>query len=82
MELILTLIGSEKMTLVVDLEVEDLIDFLFNLLGLGLLHLYITIMGRQQSKWYLTDSQIFILKAEETESESCCEEQKDAVSAE
>ena len=47
MELRLTLIGSEKMTLVVDFEVEDLIDFLFNLLGLGLLHLYITIVWRQ-----------------------------------
>ena len=47
MELRLTLIGSEKMILVVDFEVEYLIDFLFNLLGLGLLHLYITIMWRQ-----------------------------------
>ena len=47
MELQLTLICSEKMILVVDLQVEDLVDFLFNLLGLGLLDLYITIMWCQ-----------------------------------
>ena len=43
----LTLVGSEKMVLLLDFQAQYLINFLFNLLSLGLLDLHIAIMRRQ-----------------------------------
>lgn len=44
---LLTLVASEEMVLLLDFQAEYLINFLFDLLSLGLLDLHIAIMRRQ-----------------------------------